>query len=100
MRIKTSHLHAFLSSYRRVFSMEEKDRKVWRLIGALSTVGITLVAALVIGFYLGFKLDEHFGTSPWLTVIFLILGIIAGFKNLVTMSRRIEELDGDEDKKS
>ena len=79
--------------------MEEKDRKVWRLIGALSTVGITLVAALVIGFYIGLKLDEYFGTSPWLTVIFLILGIIAGFKNLVTLSRRIEELDNDKDKK-
>ena len=79
--------------------MEEKDRKVWRLIGALSTVGITLVAALIIGFYIGLKLDEYFGTSPWLTVIFLILGIIAGFKNLVTMSRRIEELDNDKDKK-
>ncbi len=79
--------------------MEEKDRKVWRLIGALSTVGVTLVAALVIGFYIGLKLDEHFGTSPWLTVIFLILGIIAGFKNLVTLSRRIEELDNKKDKK-
>ncbi|HAR46971.1 MAG: hypothetical protein A2X56_11930 [Nitrospirae bacterium GWC2_57_13] len=79
--------------------MEEKDRKVWRLIGALSTVGITLVAALVIGFYIGLKLDEYFGTSPWLTIVFLILGIIAGFKNLVTLSRRIEELDNDKDKK-
>ena len=42
------------------------------MLGVLSTVGITLVAATVIGFFIGLKLDELLGTSPWLQIIFLL----------------------------
>jgi ATP synthase protein I len=31
--------------------------------------------------FCGYWLDKKFDTSPWLTLIFLILGIIAGFRN-------------------
>lgn len=79
--------------------MQEKDRKLYRLLGVMSTVGIALVASTFIGFYIGLKLDEYFGTSPWLTVVFLILGIAAGFRNLFMTAKRINELDRDGDKK-
>lgn len=62
--------------------MEEKDRKLIRMIGVLSTVGLTMVFATVIGLFVGLKLDAWLGTSPWLTGLFLLLGIIAGFRNL------------------
>lgn len=75
--------------------MEEKDRRFYRIIGVLSTVGITLVASTVIGLFIGKKLDEWFGTSPWLTAIFLFFGIAAGFKNLFDQSRKIQDLDND-----
>ena len=68
--------------------MEEKDRKLWRTLGVLSTVGITLVAATMIGLYLGVWLDRLFGTSPWLTILFLLLGIGAGFRNLFHYVKR------------
>ena len=62
--------------------MEEKDRKLIRMIGVLSTVGLTMVFATVIGLYIGIKLDKWLGTSPWLAALFLLIGIIAGFRNL------------------
>jgi F0F1-type ATP synthase assembly protein I len=68
--------------------MDEKDRKLIRMVGVLSTVGLTLVFATVIGLYIGLKLDEWLGTSPWLTAIFLFLGIAAGFKNLFVYAKR------------
>lgn len=68
--------------------MDDKDRKLWRTLGVLSTVGITLVAATVIGLYVGLWLDNRFGTSPWLTVVFLLLGIAAGFRNLFHYVKR------------
>jgi ATP synthase protein I len=71
--------------------MEEKDRKLIRMLGVLSTVGITLVAATVIGLFIGLKLDKVFGTSPWLTALFLILGLIAGFRNLFLYARRSQQ---------
>lgn len=76
--------------------MEEKDRRLLRIIGVLSTVGITLVFATVIGYYMGVCLDRSFGTSPWLTIIFLIFGIAAGFKNLFAAAKRVENLDKEE----
>jgi len=74
--------------------MEEKDRKLLRMLGALSTVGITLVVSTVIGYFIGHYLDGRFGTTPWLTLVFLLLGIAAGFKNLYDQTRRLTDLDG------
>ncbi len=79
--------------------MKEKDRDLIRMLGVLSTVGITLVAATVIGLYIGLKLDEWLGTSPWLTGIFLALGLFAGFKNLFTYVKKSGEINDDPDKK-
>jgi ATP synthase protein I len=73
--------------------MEEKDRKLFRMLGALSTVGITLVVATVIGYLIGHYLDGRYGTTPWLTLVFLLLGIAAGFKNLYDQTRRLMDLD-------
>jgi ATP synthase protein I len=72
--------------------MEEKDRSLIRMLGVLSTVGLALVFATVIGLFIGLKLDEWLGTSPWLTAIFLLLGVIAGFRNLFVYVRRSQDL--------
>ena len=71
--------------------MEEKDRKLIRQLGVLSTVGITMVAATVIGLFIGLKLDQFFGTSPWLTALFLLLGLFAGFRNLFQYAKKSQE---------
>jgi ATP synthase protein I len=82
--------------------MEEKDRKLIRMLGVLSTVGLTMVFATVIGLYVGLKLDEWLGTSPWLTALFLLLGIAAGFRNLFVYAKRSQKSfdDKDDDKKT
>ena len=65
-----------------VFSMDEKDRKFFRLIGVLSTVVLTPVFAMGIGFFIGLKLDKWLGTTPWFTGVFIVLGIVAGFREV------------------
>jgi ATP synthase protein I len=71
--------------------MDEKDRRLLRTIGVLSAVGIAMVAATVIGLYIGRWLDAFFGTSPWLTALFLLLGIVAGFRNLYQTARHAQQ---------
>jgi ATP synthase protein I len=73
--------------------MEEKDRRFIRLMGVLSTVGITMVVATVIGYFVGVFLDRFFGTAPWLMITFLLLGIAAGFKNLYDQTQKIIRID-------
>ena len=61
--------------------MKEDTRKALKLVGLASTLGLTIVIATFIGLALGLWLDRVFDTSPWLTIIFLLLGIVAGFRN-------------------
>ena len=66
------------------------EPNAWRALGELSTIGITLVVATVIGLAGGYYLDRWLGTSPWLTLIGLVLGIAAGFVNLFRAVKRAE----------
>jgi F0F1-type ATP synthase assembly protein I len=80
--------------------MQEKDRSLIRMLGVLSTVGLVLVFATVIGLYIGIKIDQWLGTSPWFTAIFFLLGLIGGFKNLFMYTKRSQEaFDKDDEKK-
>lgn len=63
-----------------------------------STVGLNLVFSTFIGLAMGYGLDKLFGTGPWLMIFFTILGIVAGFRELVRMAKRQEEIAEEEDK--
>jgi ATP synthase protein I len=49
---------------------------------AAMRVATDLVAALAVGGFMGYWLDEWLGTRPWLMVVFLCLGFAAGFLNI------------------
>jgi hypothetical protein len=53
-----------------------------RTAGALSTVGLAFVLALVIGFWLGTVLDGWLGTKPVFTILFFFFGLAAGILNV------------------
>lgn len=54
----------------------------------LSTLGIEIGIALAIGILIGWFLDRLFGTRPLFMIIFMILGIVAGFRNIVRLARK------------
>jgi ATP synthase protein I len=69
-----------------------------RFLGVASTVGINLVVSTFVGFAIGYWLiDKHFNTSPWFTVVFTLLGIIAGFRYLFKIASRAEHYEDTED---
>ena len=53
-----------------------------QLIGQLSTIGLSFVFALVIGFGAGYWLDGVIGTRPWLSFAGFFLGLAAGVLNV------------------
>ena len=53
-----------------------------RQLGALSTVGISFVLAIVLGAGAGLLLDRWFGTTKVFFFIFFLLGVIAGVLNV------------------
>ncbi len=71
------------------------DASPWRRIGILANLGVTMVAATAIGLALGYQLDKWLKTSPWLMILFLLLGIAAGFINIFREAHRSEEREKD-----
>lgn len=65
---------------------------------SIASIGINLVAATFIGLFIGLYLDKLFSTSPWLMLIFLVLGIAAGFKNLFAQAKRYGLMEDGSDK--
>lgn len=58
-----------------------------------SIVGIQFPVAMAIGYFWGKWMDGVFGTEPWLTIVFSIFGVIAGFVNLfrITLATGAQE---------
>ncbi len=58
------------------------DGKEQSAAGAAFRVATDLVAALVVGGFLGYWLDEWTGLRPLFMVVFFFLGFAAGFLNI------------------
>lgn len=57
-------------------------------------LGIHLVASTFVGALIGWYLDKWLDTKPTMFLLFLVFGIIAGFKNMYMETRKIQrELD-------
>ena len=68
--------------------MAEDNRQLFKSLAFLSSVGISMVAATLIGLAMGHYLDKWLGTSPWMTMIFLGFGIVSGFRNIYILTDR------------
>jgi ATP synthase protein I len=70
------------------------EKSVFRQLLDASTVGLNLVISTFVGLALGWVLDNYvmewlgLHTRPWLTIIFLLLGIVSGFRDLVRMAKK------------
>lgn len=67
---------------------ENKNRGMYKGLASLASMGIMMVASTFVGLAIGYYLDRYFGTEPWLTLIFLLFGIAAGFKNMYEQVKR------------
>jgi ATP synthase protein I len=69
--------------------MEKNQRKLYKRVFRYSAIGLEMGLSVAIGVAAGYFLDRHFGTQPWLTLIFLIIGVIAGFRSLFRLMNDI-----------
>jgi len=74
------------------FMNKEKIRQ-FKDLAYYSSIGFSVSLSIFIGLAIGVYFDRHvFNTTPWLTLIFLGLGIAAGFRNIglaIKKSRRL-----------
>jgi len=60
--------------------MKKKDNLGYYL-SLITQVGLTIIASILVGLFLGMFLDEIFKTEGVFLMIFLLFGIIGGFLN-------------------
>ena len=76
--------------YMKLLQQQEKKQHndFLKALSFFSQVGTTIIACVFIGVLLGRFLDDFFGTSPWLLLIFSLLGAAAAFKALYDLMSR------------
>jgi len=69
--------------------MDKESKKTAIQMAYASSVGIAMVIMIFGGLYLGIYLDRKFGTGYKFTFILLLVGIVAGFRNLYVLIKKI-----------
>jgi F0F1-type ATP synthase assembly protein I len=65
------------------------SHSTFRVLGQLSTVGLSFVIALVLGFGGGYLLDGWLGSRPWFSFIGFFLGLAAGILNVYRVMQAV-----------
>ena len=69
--------------------MDKETRKTAIQLAYASSVGIAMVFLIFGGLYLGVYLDRKFETVYVFTVLLLSIGIVAGFRNIYVLIKKI-----------
>lgn len=67
-----------------------EGRKQLQLAARFAGAGLELAIAIVVGYFGGRYLDRWLGTGPYLSYVGLLLGIVAGFRNLFLLAKRAQ----------
>jgi ATP synthase protein I len=81
--------------HRKPVELDAAARATKRAYGALSasTAGLELGISVALGLGLGYWLDTKAGTGPWLMLVFMVLGLVAGFRGILRAIKRAEGAD-------
>ena len=72
-------------------SMKRETRRAIRELAYCSSLGLQIALSIFLGLFLGIYLDRWLGSTPWLTLVGLLMGIVAGYRNIglaIKKSRR------------
>lgn len=58
-------------------------------LGSVGVIGYHLVSGPLVGFCIGYFLDDFFSSSPVCILIFFLIGIGAGFLNVYRDTKRL-----------
>lgn len=66
-------------------------------LGFASRVGMEMAFSVLIGVYGGYLLDKYFATTPWLMLLGVIFGGVAGFLSVYKAYQGLENNNDKED---
>jgi ATP synthase protein I len=86
-------VRTFPASWKVLNFMKKETKRSLRELAYYSSLGLSVSLAIFIGLAVGVYLDRRFETSPWCTLVFLVLGIIGGFRNIAIVLRKTRKYE-------
>ena len=74
-------------------SISEDKKDVVKSLLSFSSLGLEMGLSVAIGIGIGYFLDYYFKTSPYLTIIFMLFGIVAAFKTIYVLLKKVKKED-------
>lgn len=68
----------------------EDKQKLYKKAVRYSAIGLEMGFSVAIGVAIGYFLDRFLMTGPWLTLVFLICGVVAGFRSLFSLMKSVD----------
>ena len=59
----------------------------------LTSLAFTFPVSIAVGAYIGYYLDGKLDTFPWLSIVFLFIGVAAGFLSLFRAVKAFDRQD-------
>jgi len=75
--------------------MRKKKNPLFYLI-LVTQLGLSMVLPIILALYIGNAIDDYIGTSPFVSSLLLVLGIISAFNNLLRLLKKDTKKDGKE----
>ena len=72
------------------YSLNNNKRNTSSL-GAALKLSTEMVAAVFVGSFIGYILDNWFDSKPWLTIIFFFVGVAAGILNVIRSAKLMQK---------
>lgn len=73
------------------------DKSYVTALSKAGVIGMHMVSGIIVGALIGYGLDRWLDTSPICTGLFLLLGVIAGFKNVYVDTKHLLAIQREED---
>lgn len=70
-----------------IFKNKQK-KEILQALALISQIGINMTVTILGCLIFGNFLDNKLNTSPWLLFLFIILGVLAAFRNLYHMTKK------------
>lgn len=75
-------------------------KRIWSLeFGPFLTLGLQLAIGVVVFFFLGQWLDSRFGTSPWLMIVGIFIGVVGGLISFIRTAMRLGREEDEEERR-
>ena len=66
----------------------DEKYSTYRQIGILTTIPILLAVGPILGYYIGNFLDKRLNTTPYLMILFIVLGFVASGKGVYDLIKK------------